>query len=81
METFPLWLKGKLNYTNDKECYTTLHVLNSKGIEVCQIVKKWTSVGTKDYPLNIPVAGLAKGKYTVELKSTDKQLAAKEFEI
>lgn len=81
METFPLWLKGKLNYTNDKECYTTLHVLNSKGIEVCQIVKQWTSVGTKDYPLNIPVAGLDRGKYTVELKSTDKQLAAKEFEI
>ena len=81
IQNFPLFLRGKLNYNNDSECYTTLHVLDSKGIEVCQIVKQWTMPGTKDYDLNIPVAGLAKGKYTIELNSPNKVLAKKEFEI
>jgi len=81
MENYPLWLRGKLNYSNEKDCYTTLHILNEKGIEVCQIVKQWTPTGTKDLDLNIPVKGLAKGKYTIELKTPDKQLAKQEFEI
>jgi hypothetical protein len=81
MENFPIELRGKMNYTNGSECYTTLHVLNSKGIEVCQVIKQWTMPGTKDYDLNIPLKGLAKGKYTIELNTPDKNLAKKEFEI
>ena len=82
METFPLLLRGKLNFDNAKECYTTLHVLNEKGIEVCQIIKQWTLAGgNQTYNLNIPIAGLAKGKYTIELKSDEKELVKKEFKI
>ncbi len=82
METFPLLLRGKLNFDNNKECYTTLHVLNEKGIEVCQIIKQWTLVGAnQNYNLNIPIAGLAKGKYTIELKNDEKELVKKEFKI
>jgi hypothetical protein len=81
MENFPIALRGKMNYTNGAECYTTLHVLNSKGIEVCQVIKQWTMPGTKDYDLDIPLKGLAKGKYIIELNSPDKNLAKKEFEI
>ena len=82
METFPLWLRGKLNYGNDKDSYTTLHILDAKGMEVCQIVKQWAPAGvSNNYDLNIPLKGLAKGKYTIELNSPEKQLVKKEFEI
>jgi hypothetical protein len=81
METFPLWLRGNLDYHNEKDCYTTLHVLNEKGLEVCQIVKQWTNTGGGKIDLNIPLKGLAKGKYTIELNTPERQLAKKEFEI
>jgi hypothetical protein len=82
METFPTLLRGKLNFDNAKECYTTLHVLNEKGVEVCQIIKQWTLAGNNQvYNLNIPIAGLAKGKYTIELKNDKEGLAKREFKI
>lgn len=81
MENYPLYLRGKLNYTNDKECYSTLQVLDAKGNIVSDIVQQWIMPGTRDYDLNIPVKGLAKGKYTVELVTAQKQLVKKEFEI
>lgn len=82
METTPLWLRGKLPYVNDKDCYTTLHILDDKGNEVCQIIKQWALAGgEKKFDLNIPVKGLAKGKYTIELVTPEKQLASRVFEI
>ncbi len=81
METFPQWLRGKLDYSNDKDCYTTLHVINEKGLEVCQIIKQWTLTGGGKVDLNVPLKGLAKGKYTIELNTPDRQLAKKMFEI
>jgi len=82
METYPLWLRGKLSYTNDKDCYTTLHILNNKGEEVCQIIKQWALTGGEHiFDLNIPLKGLAKGKYTIEVNAPDKQLVKREFEI
>ncbi len=82
METYPLYLRGKLNYSNDKDCYTTLHVLNAKGMEVCQIVKQWALAGIDHkFDLNIPISGLAKGKYTIEVTAADKQLVTRDFEI
>ena len=82
MYTYPLYLRGKLNYSNDKENYVSLYVYNEKGIPVCQIKSEWlTPCADKDYNLNIPVKGLAKGKYTIELKTPEKQLAKQEFEI
>jgi hypothetical protein len=81
MENFPIELDGKLNFSNDKECYTTLHVLNDKGQEVCKIIKQWTLKGSSEYDLKIPIKGLAKGKYFVALKSPEKELIKKQFEI
>lgn len=82
MDTYPLYLRGKLNYSNDKENYVSLYVYNEKGLPVCQIKSEWiTPCSDKDYNLNIPVKGLAKGKYTIELKTPEKQLAKQEFEI
>lgn len=81
METYPLWLRGQLDFTNDAYSYTTLHVLNEAGMEVCYILEQWTAPGAQAYSLNLPVKGLAKGKYRIELKNSQKQLAVKEFEI
>lgn len=82
METHPLYLRGKLNYSNDKLDYVSLYVYNEKGLPVCQIKSQWlVPCSGKDYDLNIPIKGLAKGKYTIELKTPEKQLAKQEFEI
>ncbi len=82
MQTFPTVLRGKLNFNNGKECYTTLHILNDKGLEVGNIIKQWTLVGNNQtYNLNMPVAGLANGKYTIELKNDEGELVKKEFKI
>ncbi len=82
MKTYPLYLRGKLNYSNDKEGYVSLYVFDEKGMPVCEIKSQWlVPCVNKEYELNIPVKGLAKGKYTIELKTPEKQLAKQEFEI
>jgi hypothetical protein len=82
MQTYNIALKGQLNYSNDKETYTTLHVLNEKGLEVAKIVKQWTLVGNgQTYDLDIPVSNLAKGTYKIELTDGERQLAMREFKI
>jgi hypothetical protein len=59
-----------------------MHILNAKGIEVGKIDSKWLLAGkNQNYVLNIPIKNLNKGKYMVELKTVQKQLAIKEFEI
>lgn len=81
MEHFNLALKGKMEFNNEKECYTTLHVLNAKGDEVCKIVRQWSLNGKNVYDLDLPLAGLQKGKYTIELNAPDKNLVKREFEL
>ena len=82
ISVFPLQLKGKMEYDNEKDSYVTLSVVNEKGMPVCLVKKQWLKAATNsNYDLNLPIKGLAKGKYTIELKSTEKQLAIKEFEI
>lgn len=82
MKTYPLYLRGKLNYSNDKEDYVSLYVFDESGLPVCEIKSQWLlPCVNKDYELNIPVKGLAKGKYSIELKTPEKQLAKQEFEI
>ncbi len=82
MKTYPLYLRGKLNYSNDKEDYVSLYVFDEKGLPVCEIKSQWLMpCVNKEYDLNIPVKGLTKGKYSIELKTPEKQLAKQEFEI
>ncbi|MCE3227918.1 MAG: hypothetical protein K0S32_2469 [Bacteroidetes bacterium] len=82
MQNFPQLLKGKLNYNNDKDAYVTLFIYDSKGHPVCLIRDQWLKAcSNKDYELNIPVKGLAKGKYSIGLKTAEKELTRKEFEI
>ena len=82
MENYATLLTGKLNYNISEDSYTTLHVLDTKGREVCQILKQWTLKGNNIYDLELPVKELKKGKYTVELKSEKgTDLAKRNFEI
>ncbi len=82
MITTPLYLRGNLEYAIDEDSYATMHILNAKGIEVGKIDSKWLLAGkNQNYVLNIPIKNLNKGKYMVELKTVQKQLAIKEFEI
>lgn len=82
IETNALWLRGKIKYTNDKADYITLQVYDKKGKNVCLIRYEWKDAGNnEDYQLNIPLKGLAKGKYTIELSKVGKELAKQEFEI
>lgn len=82
MQTDAIWLRGQLNYNCTEICYTTLRVLDKNGMEVCQIIEQWTAAGTEQaYKLNLPVKGLSKGNYTIELKSAATVLASNGFEI
>jgi hypothetical protein len=82
MQNFAVWLRGKIEFNSPQDNYVTLHVLNSKGEQVGQIVKMWSGVGKKTYDLSMSVAGFPKGKYTVEIVNDAKrELVKKEFEI
>ncbi|PBQ31550.1 hypothetical protein CNR22_07145 [Sphingobacteriaceae bacterium] len=75
-------LRGDLVYSNDLANYATLSVVNEKGLPVCEIKSEWLNVSTNQiYKLDLPIKGLAKGKYTIELRTPEKQLAQKEFEL
>lgn len=77
-----LRLQGLISYSNDKENYATLSVKNEKGLEVCQVKSEWIKISTNQiYKLDLPIKGLPKGKYSIELSTTEKQLAKREFEI
>lgn len=82
MATMPLWLRGKLEYNSNNDSYVTMHILDSMGHEVGQIVRMWSGTGKRNYDLSMSVAGFAKGKYTVEIiDEKKKELVKKEFEI
>lgn len=82
MENFPQLLRGKLNYSNEKDNYVTLFILDEKGKEVCLLKSQWLKASSsEDYSFNIPVKGLAKGKYSIGLKTQEKELVKREFEI
>lgn len=79
--SFNKLLKGKLKFNVENEGFTTLHILNSKGIEVCQIIEEWALIGDKVVDLNIPIVGLEKGIYTIEITNAEKTLIKKDFKI
>lgn len=82
METLALNLKGDLTFNMPGEAYAMLHVLNSKGEEVCKIIHQYIKASaTQTLPVKFSVYGLKKGKYKVELKTKDNTLCEQEFEI
>lgn len=82
IEVFPLLLKGKMKYSNQKEDYGTLCVTNEKGVLVGMVKSQWLkALDNQEYDLRLPIKGFEKGKYVVELKTAERQLAKKEFEL
>jgi len=77
-----LRLQGPISYSNEKEAYGTLWVRDEKGLPVCQIRSEWIKVCANEiYKLDLPIKGLPKGRYFVELTTAEKILAKREFEI
>ncbi|MBK9283230.1 MAG: hypothetical protein IPM51_02815 [Sphingobacteriaceae bacterium] len=82
MQNFATELSGQFNYIIPKDSYTTLHVFDKKGREVCKIIRQWSLKSNTIYDLKLPVKGMAKGKYTIELKTENgEQVVQKSFEI
>ncbi|MGZ3901790.1 MAG: hypothetical protein ACXVDC_15795 [Bacteroidia bacterium] len=82
MENYPQLLRGKLNYSNPADNYVTLFILDKNGKEVCLLKSQWLKAcSDSNYDLNVPVKGLAKGKYTIGLRTAEKEITKREFEI
>ncbi len=77
-----LELKGDMKYSNERDCYMTLNILNDQGMPVCMVKCEWLKPCTNGkYPLSIPVKTLPKGKYTIEMSCRDYSIARQNFEI
>jgi hypothetical protein len=82
MQNYPQLLRGKLNYSNNKDNYVTLFILDKNGKEVCLLKSQWLKAcANEEYELNVPVKGLAKGKYVIGLRTAERELTKREFEI
>ena len=58
----------------------TLSVKNEKGLAVCLIKTQWLKSDVNAvYKLDLPIGGLEKGKYVVELKAGARELSRREF--
>ncbi len=80
--TIPKYLKGELDYNISQKVYSTCYILNKEGMPVSIIRGSWLMPGNDNkYPLHIPVKGLAKGSYTIELRSDSTMLATREFRL
>ena len=77
-----LRLQGLLSYSNERDSYATLFVKDEKGTLVCLVKSEWLKMASSaTYKIDLPVLGLPKGKYTIELNTSSKQLAKRTFEI
>ncbi|MCW3076598.1 MAG: hypothetical protein JWO32_1207 [Bacteroidetes bacterium] len=82
MQNYPQLLRGHLSYSNEIDNYVTLFILDKNGKEVCLLKSQWLKAcANEKYDLNVPVKGLAKGKYSIGLRTENKELTKREFEI
>lgn len=78
--SIPFHLQGELYYSNPTDDYVTLSVKNEDGLPVCLIKTQWLkSEVSAVYKLDLPVGGLDKGKYVVELRTGTRELSRREF--
>ncbi len=78
----PTRLKGDLIYSLNENSYVTILVTDENGLPAGIIKSHWlqpSASGT--YSLELPLRGLDKGKYRVELKTEKNVLAANSFEL
>ncbi len=82
IEQFSTFVSGSLAYANPEECYATFMVLDSAGRQVAFIKQQWLKPGDGQlYQFRVPVGGLAKGRYYVQLAGKTTVLARREFDI
>lgn len=78
---YPIQLKAKVSYSNEKACYSYLFVLDSLGNKVGEIIGQWLLPGTNEYSVNLNVKAFKKGKYKMLLAWENKEFITKDFEI
>ena len=82
IEQFATYVSGSLTYISHEECYSTFMVLDSAGQKVAFIKQQWLKPGAgQQYHFRVPVGGLAKGRYYVQLSGKGTILVRKEFDI
>lgn len=82
IEVIPIELSGELTYTISQKAYASLSIKNKSGQKVCYIKCQWLETGpNRKYDLKVPLQGLTKGEYTIELNSNGNELANRKFEI
>lgn len=82
IEVTPLELYGELIYNISQKAYASLTVKDKSGQKVCYIKCQWLETGANQkYDLKLPLQGLIKGEYTIELNSNGNELASRKFEI
>jgi len=74
-------LKANVNYDVNKTCYAYFYVLDTAGNKVANITGQWLQPGNHDYPVNVNVRGLKKGKYKIVLAAENEEFINREFEI
>ena len=81
IQEHPLQLKANVNYYTDKIVYAYFYVIDSLGNKVANITGQWLQAGNHEYPVNVNVRSLKKGKYKIVLAAENTQFINKEFEI
>jgi hypothetical protein len=78
--SIPFHLQGELYYSNPTDDYVTLSVKNEDGMPVCLIKSQWLKSELQAvYKLDLPIGGLERGKYVVELRAGARELSRREF--
>jgi len=78
----PLKLTGLLKYNSPSLEFTTLEVLNDAQVPVCMIKSGWLKPGSnEEFPVDIDIRGLQKGRYSVQLRTKEKVLVCRHFQI
>ncbi|MDI1356154.1 MAG: hypothetical protein PSX36_14640 [bacterium] len=81
IEVIPLVLRGSLGLIEEENDYVTCMVMDELGRPTIFIKEQWLGKGKKEFPIDVPLTGIKKGKYVLVLKTKDDVLARKEFEI
>ena len=78
----PVYVDGTLRYSNAEECYGTFSVVDTSGSNVALLKSEWLKQGAgQDYHFRIPVTGLKRGRYYVQISNVGGMMVRKEFDI
>jgi hypothetical protein len=81
INNFPVLLRGKVKLNCGRDEYVTTMMYDKKGLPVCAIVSQWRKNGENICQLDLPVKGLDRGKYRIEMTGSDGVLLTEDVEL